>query len=685
MTIDFTQKIKNTDKFREPAIYFKEHGFYTSAPRGTTAYKEYWDKERVKCLYGFTAPDGDYITGYNYWYLNYYQILLVDEQEVTNPDGTKSKRIVKKMDFPRFYDYDRFFFLAVEEAERQGKHLIVLKSRRKGYSYKIGAMLNRNFFLLPNSKGYALASEMEYLTKDGLLSKTWEGLDFVDEYTAWTKRRQKADTKMHKRASFVSEINGKPVEMGYKSEIIGVTLKNDPHKARGKAGKLIVFEEAGKLPDLLTAWQVCRPSVEQGSYVHGTMIAFGTGGEDGANFEGLKELFEEPEAYNCLAFEDIWDEEAPVGTTGGFFVPAWANLEGDYRNAEDKDDPDIGQMFMDEDGNSNRELALKFIMRERKKVIENASDRNSIDRHIAEHPVKAVEATLNLSANIFPKQELLKHLAFIRNNKAVKEFKQSGDLYFDENGIVKWKQATRPRDITKYRIKPEDDPRGQVVIWEHPVENPPFGLYIAGIDPYDHDQASSGSLGSCFIFKRFQSFESYYDMPVAEYTGRPDTADEFYENVRKLLLYYKATALYENEKKGIYAYFANKHAEHLLADQPGIINDIIKDSKVERRKGIHMNKPIKEWMELRIRDYLIDEYAEGKKNLTKIFSEPLLEELVAYNDTGNFDRVISFGLCIVYREELYNVHVKKKERESKRILLFDGPMTFNKDINDFNI
>lgn len=674
MTVDFTKKFKNTDKFRPAAIHYQKYGYYTNAPRGTTAFREYWDRETDRCLYGFTSDDDDYISGYNYFYLNYFIILLVKEVEYRQRDQLIRKSI-KTMDFPRFYDYDAFFFQAVEEAERQGKHLIVLKARRKGYSFKVASMLCRNFYLIPNAKNLALAAEAEFLTKEGILTKAWDALDFIDENTAWSKRRQKVDTKMHKRASFTTNINGVEVEMGYKSEIMGITLKNDPNKARGKSAKTIIFEEAGKFPNLKTAWQVARPSVEQGSNTHGLMIAFGTGGTQGSDFEGLSDLFNQPTAYNCLEFENIWDPESPTGTSCGFFVPAYSNLDGSYK----------GQPFMDEDGNTNVDISKQFLLDERKKVIEGASDRNAIDRHIAEWCIIPVEATLNISSNIFPKQELIKHLAYIRNNKAIKEFKQVGDLYFDGSGKVMWEHAKVPKDITKYKLSPGDDVRGQIVIWEHPVENPPYGLYIAGTDPYDHDQARSGSLGSTFIYKRFQNFESYYDLPVAEYTGRPETAEEYYENVRKLLIYYRATLLYENEKKGLFIHFTNKHSEYLLADQPEIINDIIKDSKVQRKKGIHMNQAIKEYMEIEIRDWLNEEYAPGKKNLTKIYSEPLIDELISYNPDGNFDRVIAFGLTLLYRKEKYNLHVKKAKEENKQALLFDGIVDFNKNFNYFNI
>jgi hypothetical protein len=48
--------------------------------------------------------------------------------------------------------------------------------------------------------------------------------------------------------------------------------------------------------------------------------------------------------------------------------------------------------------------------------------------------------------------------------------------------------------------------------------------------------------------------------------------------------------MYENQNKGLFVYFTNKHCDYLLADQPDIINDIVGNSKVQRKKGCHMNK-----------------------------------------------------------------------------------------------
>jgi len=657
------KKIKNSDKFRQPAINFQRMGFYTAAPRGTTAYREYWDEESRRCVEGYTASDGDHITGYNYFYLNYCQIILVKEKEVILGNGKKKKVKVRRRDFPRFYDWDYYFFNAIEQAEKEGKHLVVLKARGKGYSFKCASMLCRNFYLVPDSKSYAVAAEAEFLLKDGILTKAWDFMDFVDANTAWYKKRQKVDTKIHKRASIVIDSDGVKTEIGYKSEIMGITLKNDPQKARGKRGKLILWEEAGKFPGLKQAWQIAQPSVEEDGVAFGLMIAFGTGGTEDADYEGLKDLFYEPGAYNALPLENSWDEGATKPC--GFFVPEYVNM-----TVSDDD----GKPLMDEDGNSDVEAAKAYALSKRQVVIETASDRRAVDRYIAERPFTPMEATLQLSGNIFPKTELARHLAYIRTHEDVANYKQVGDLIFSADGELNWVPAKTPNDLTKYRLTRNDDPSGQIVIWEHPITDPPYGLYIAGCDPYDHDKSGTDSLGSTFIYKRFQDFESYFDVIVAEYTGRPETAEEYYENVRKLMVYYRATVLFENERKGIYPYFQSKNQDYLLADQPDYISEIIKDSKVQRRKGVHMVQGIKDWAEIQIRDWLIEEYEPGKKNLTRILSEPLLEELIAYNDEGNFDRVIALMMVMIYKTQLHYLHVQKKEgiEKNRRLIPDEG-------------
>lgn len=664
--VDFNKKIYNSDKFRQAAIFFKEHGAYTLAPPGTTDYIKYWDEETNRCLYGYVAPDGDAISGYNYFYLNYSPIMKLSEVEYTDRYGNKRTRRERILEFPNFWDYDYYYFNAIEEAETEGKHLVVLKSRQRGYSFKGASMLVRNYELIPGSKSFAVASEQKFLIGDGLLTKAWQIMDFIDKNTAWSKQRL-TSTRMERVSGFkITDEFGKQTEQGYLSSITGITLKNDPERLRGTRGKLVLFEEGGKFPNLETAWRVEQPAVETDDGVaFGLLIAFGTGGTEGGAFDGLKNLFYKPEAFNCLAFPNIWDD-GQEQTKCGFFVPSWSNMESTDENGKQK--------FMDQYGNSIKEKAIEELIAQRNKVKDGGASQTSIDRFISERPLKPQEAVLELGKNIFPRQLLMNQLTRIRTNEKLRNMKHVVDLAWDGEGQVK---ATEKKsgDITTYHLKKDDKPHGSIVIWEYPIKDPPFGLYIGGCDPYDHDESFTNSLGSTFIFKRVKAGEAWNDVIVAEYSGRPDTAEEYYENVRKLLIFYNARLLFENERKGIYPYFTNKHCDYLLADQPDkIISEVFKDSKVQRRKGCHMTKSIRAYGEGLILEWLMDEFEPGHPNIERIYSEPLIEELIENDGVKNVDRVIALCMTMMYREELYQVKVAKSKEENKQVELFEMPL-----------
>lgn len=664
--IDFNQRLHDTDKFRQAAIFFQQHGCYTLAPRGTTDYNKYWEQETDRCLNGYTAPDGEGITGYNYFYLNYSPIMRLKEEEYTDREGNLRKRRQRILEFPSFWDYDYYYFCAIEQAELEGKHMAVLKCRQRGYSFKGGSMLVRNYMLIPGSKNFAIASEQKFLIGDGLLTKAWQIMDFLDKHTAWAKQRL-VSTRMERTSGYkITDEFGKQTEQGYLSSITGITLKNDPERVRGTRAKLVLWEEGGKFPSLLDAWRIEQPSVEtDDGKAFGLMIAFGTGGTEGASFEGLKELFYKPKSYNVLSFPNIWDE-GRENTECAFFVPAYSNLESF--------DDDGNQVYMDRDGNSYKEKAIQNLIDQRNKVKDGGASQQSIDRFISERPIRPAEAVLELGKNIFPRKLLMDQLARIRTNKKLQSMKHIVDLEWDGNGQVK--ATEKPNgDITNYPLKKGDKPHGSVVIWEYPVKDPPLGLYIGGCDPYDHDDSFTNSLGSTFIFKRVRAGEAWTDVIVAEYSGRPDTAEEYYENVRKLLTFYNARLLFENERKGIYPYFTNKHCDYLLADQPDkIISEVFKDSKVQRRKGCHMTKQIRAYGEGLILEWLLDEFEEGHPNVERVYSEPLIEELIENDGVRNVDRVIALCMVMIYREELYQVKVSSAKEQNKQVELFEMPL-----------
>lgn len=457
-------KIDNLSKFREAAIEFERTGRYCNYSVGTTAYIKYWKEQENRCLYGYKIGD-DYISGYNYFYWNFARIQVV--KKYLDINGVEREDRFEAFPDPR--DYDKYFFDYVEEAERAGEHAVVLKARGKGYSFKGASMLCRNYFFLRSSKSYAFASNKEFLTSDGILTKAWEIMDFIDSNTAWGKRRQYKNTMEHKRASYQVSVDGIKTERGFRSEIIGVSV-DEVGKIRGKRGKLLIYEEAGTFKDLLKAYQISRPSVEAGNKTFGLILVFGTGGEEKlSDAMGLEELFFHPDGYRIHAIPNIWSE----GSQGksGFFVPVWANMDGFYDEIT---------------GVSDKAAALKYHDEEYNNVLRNAKDAKSAVRYKAENCVVPEDAVLRVSGSIFPTNFLKQRLSELVSDDKYTDAEYVGELvYSDDKVIFKVNRDKIP--IRNFPTGAKDKPEGAIVIWEHPVKNKDdnitSGIYIASTDP----------------------------------------------------------------------------------------------------------------------------------------------------------------------------------------------------------
>ena len=564
------------------------------------------------------------------------------------PDGTMQAR--RERTFPAFYDGDYKYFHEIDKARREDKHMIVLKARRKGYSYKAGSMLARNYFFIKNSKNFVFAAQKEYLIGDGLLSKAWEFLSFIDDNTAWTQPRIR-DREMSKMSGYKRNVNGADVELGMKSQIIGVSLKDAPDKVRGKAGELIFFEEAGSFPGLLKAWEVTMPTMRQGSKTLGTMVAFGTGGTEGADFEAMEEIFYNPAAYDCMEYDNTWDEGA-FGTKCGYFIPIYENLDG----------------FIDDDGNSTIKIAKKFEEQQRIKK-KGSSDPKALDQYIAEHPFSPAEATLQVSANLFDVASLKEQYNRCKVHN-LDSLGITGGLHYGKDSKIKFKPDPNKKAILRFPHKKDEDNSGCVVIYESPYKNKeghvPRNLYVVCHDPYGQSEsADSTSLGSAYVIKRPNNVSQPDDIIVASYVGRPSTTDEYNRNLFMLTEYYGAKIGFENDRGEIIPYAKRYRKLHLLQEEFEMLDKReLQSKKVRRQYGMHMTEQRKRQGELYIRDWLITPRtvdAEGNTvlNLHKIYDTALLTELMKFNHKGNFDRVMSLMVGMYHTRELYNSEVKE--------------------------
>jgi hypothetical protein len=635
----------DTIDFSPAATNFLQHGRYTAAPEGTYAYKEFWDEETRRCREGYEI-NGIRVTGPHYFYLNYCQI------KATINDAGMQRKILT---FPSFLDMDYYFYQEVEIARAAGQGLIVAKARRKGFSYKNGALAVWNYNFLRDSTSIIGAFLAEY--SNSTMAMSLEMSNFLNKHTAWKKRRN-PDRRDFIKARFQEVLDGNTVWSGYNSEIFTLTFKDNFSAAIGKSADFFLFEEAGKWPNLIDSYMVTAPCFRDGDVMIGMPIIFGTGGDMQGGSNDFAEMFYNPEKYWLRAYNNIWDDGAD-GTPAGLFIDdMW------YKPGEVVLEDGTTAKMVDEDGNSNREATEYYLDRERD-IIRNSDSRRTWEKYITQSPKTPREAFLRVSGNLFPTVELNSWLGVLETDNKAKNLAFIGDLYWEEGtDQVKWTPNADRRAINRFPLKDNEDSEGCVVIWEHPYKDHsdkiPFGLYIAGTDPYDQDTSGTTSLGSTIIYKTFQDFDGTYNLPVAEYTGRPEKADIYYENVRKLLTYYNAQTLYENNLSGLKTYFQQKKSLGLLKEQPGIIKNIVANSKTHRGYGIHMSEPIKRQAEIYVRDWLLEKRSDGvdgeeKLNLHAIYSIPLLKELIAYTKDGNFDRVIAFMLCMLHSQENYNI------------------------------
>jgi len=663
-------RFSNTRELQRDGLRFFNEGYYTKAPQGTKDYYDYWEEQRDRCLNGYSVGNLS-ITGYHYFYLNFTQI----DRAIKNELGGHEK----KMGPPRFYDWDYDYFWSVDIARYGvsdttyenlqldvdiddidgGNHLAVIKGRRKGYSYKAASMLTRNFCMKRNSKNYAMASEKEFLLNDGLLSKTWDNLSFMENNTPFGQPKQIANTKMKKIAGYKENVNGIEVEKGRKNQISGVSLKDNPEKARGKGGELGFFEEAGKFPGLLKAWEVCRPSYEQGEYVTGTMIAYGTGGTEDADYEGLEEIFYNPSSYNVLPIKNQWDDGAEDNVCS-FFVPAYTNLDG----------------HIDKHGNSDKESAKQYLETQREKKQE-ADDPRAHSQYIAEFPFNPREATLQVDKNIFPTGELNSQLAKVISKNRQKIL-TAGKLLEQDDGSVSFHPHPEEKPIFKDPTPKNSDRSGAVVVKETPYRDKdnkvPNNLYMICHDPYAHDGSPDGSsLGAAYVIKRMNNFDlSYANCIVASYVGRPARQDDYNRNLFKLAKYYNAKIAFENDRGNVMEYAKNHRLLQYLYEKPDIQENKQRGRKsTTRAYGMSMNsRSTKNQGEVYIRDWLIDEYAKyedgsSKMVLNTIVDPALLQELAKYNKDGNFDRVSALMIGMFYMRQLDKDRiVAKKDQQA---------------------
>ena len=690
--------LEDMDYFRPSAIHYEKYGTFTNLRPNANPNSEYgkWVREERRRIWdGYVREsDGEWVTGYMYWFLNYSPMMLSKIREYKDKNGKKkkSKRADRVEALPECWEGIYWRFHCLDQASNGGlynnfgggQHMAELASRGKGKSYSLASILNHIFVVGENEeahekvKGIVTAYQKEYLTKDGVLNKFVDMANFCATNTQFPRKRLKNSLQEMTWIMGYKDVE-LDIERGTQNTVLGVSSKDDESKLRGKRAAKILIEEFGTFPRLVDLYNVLLPSVQEGDIVFGQIYMLGTAGDNESDFAGAQEIMYNPKGYNMYALPNVFDKYNQGKPYFVFFFPGYVNRKGCYN----------------ENGVSDVIKALIEILMNRYRVKYNSTDPNTIIKTIAEVPITPAEAIVKTGVNMFPVADLTERIGQLDANLTEYDDVYVGDLVFNKDGQVEYK----PTSATPIRDFPHKDNKieGAIEIYQLPeidknTGKPYNDRYILGADPYDDDESNTMSLGSIFVL------DLWTDRIVAEYTGRPPFADDYYEICRKLCLFYNGRLNYEYNKKGLFSHFSTRNSLYLLTDVLDFLKEkqMMKDGYGNKSKGTNASPAINAYARSRLRSWLlapvpIMQTIDGEEKevmvprLFTVRNRALLKELINYNSEGNFDRISAMGMLMLLREDRmirYQGDVSK-EKQERANNSYDGNDPFFKRNYDF--
>jgi hypothetical protein len=597
--------------------------------------KPFFDFHRELCLNG-AMMGGVYINPFLYWHLNIWHT----EVDVIDDRG----RIAQKYTNPFLRDNEWLVTNEIDRAQQEKKGLVILGIRRFAKSVLEASYIAWGATFDENSQNIIAglnAPDIKLIT-----DKIDKGLNFIPEYWRWQRIEDNwknqvtlgIKTKSGERIPF-SSILIRNLDEGNNEEAIAGT----------KPRKLII-DEIGK-GNFLRGLQAAIPGFTTPYGWGCSPILTGTGG-DMKKFQDAKSLMFDVDNFNFLTYNNAKDDKR----VHGLFIPAKYRMEakekstlGAFLNEPAESDLYNVEMLVGDEERA-KEITEKNLER-----LKKAGDRIAYLKEKMYYPMEVDDIFLNEDTNIFDiesaKRQKTKLLQQERTGTPVV-------LFSGENGIEH--EFTDKLPISNFPLKNSDTKDAPIVIYEFPVENPPYGLYVAGVDPYRQGKSAySSSLGSVFIYKRMHeiSGEKYQDMFVASYCARPDKKEIWEEQARLLIKYYNARTLCENDDISFIEYMKAKGDAHYLERQPEWLKEIVPNTTVKRDYGIHRSSDkIIEYLHTCLKKYMesvifkeTNEAGDTVREVlgvSKIFDPVLLEEIIQYNDSGNFDRIIAAELAI---------------------------------------
>ena len=627
--------------FTEARETYEKTGKYCAYLPGSKKFREFWKEQYKRCKYGMTV-NGYTITGFHYFFLNYYTLPLVTKVQEAGkgrPEGFPSFTVAQ---------YIWFHYLAL--CCKLLKNAALMKARGIGFSEINAAMAAAEFTVIRESNTVITCHDEGKLRKT--LKKAWHALAFLDKNTqgGMSKNKQIKNTDLEKTSGAYIMDHGTKIPTGWQSTILGI-VADDPQKIRGDRADFLLYDEAGSWPGLETAVTQGEALVEIGGVRFGVMVFGGTGGDKGTNLEGLRKIYYNPLEQNVLPYRHHYTEGEEVVETG-FFIPAYQQM---YE-------------YLDSRGWCDPEKTKPILQNKRNAKLNNPK---AYLEHCAEYCWTAEEAFAQEGQNKFNKALIAEQLTRIRALK-IGPRPQAGRLMpIYKNDKCKFKE------IENFRWIP--DQLSKLQILEHPIWSDLYreqqnkerqkaessgknyeedtqvyetmqDLYIAGIDGIDIGQAQTSKdtkdpSDFCIVIKK-RAFGMQEPIIVAMYKDRPQDINTAYKIAMCICKYYNAKINVEAtrvgllnwaKKEGLLSYFMRRPRATLADIRSGNTKSY----------GTPATGAIIEMQTDLVATY-VEDYSHN------IWFEEILDELQKYNPENKrkFDIVASLGMVELADQEL---------------------------------
>ncbi len=632
-----------------------------SDPAQMFAFTSYWKAEKDRCMNGFYLDKAKtiYVSGWLYFHTVYWKIAMYE----TINEGLPSERTIREIHTPILRDVEWMIAQDLTECEKKGKFYSLIGARGFGKSIIAASRAGWLYTFFDNSQSVISAGATGYIKL--VTDKIEDGLTNI--HPALKKNRLTSDWKKEVRAGWKDKSTNQPHSKSSNSHILTRNFEagNNSMVCNGTRPGFHLIDEIGTLPNLIGCYKDSDGCWWAGKNKTGkpSCLVFitGTGGDMEVGKEAA-EMFYHPSSYNLLDFENTWEGGGRIGR----FVEAGMGNLSFVKDATLNEHLNIPKSVVDLSHIIIKVSDIERYDREwwNPMYEENKKSGNSkaLLRFRAYWCKKPSDSFIVLTKNDFNIEEAKRQQNNLRDNQL------SGiavELVMSDNGMVTHEFSDK-LPITEFPVKRQDKD-APVMIYEFPMESPPFGLYVAGVDPYRHSESEySDSLGAVYIYKRMHEInsEKYQDMFVASYVARPNDIKIWNENARRLVKYYNARTLSENDEMSFINYMVDKGDGHYLEAKPEWLKQIVPNTRVNRDYGIHRSsKQIRDFLDGQLKEYLDQvintEYNEdgskGKETLgvSRILDPMLLEEIMNFNkDEGNYDRIIAAQLAIALANKL---------------------------------